>query len=46
MSSVAKLKKLNSEEFKDFFEIMKMSFPSIERRTYEDQFSQIGRAHV
>ena len=39
MSSVAKLKKLNSEEFKDFFEIMKMSFPSIERRTYEDQFS-------
>lgn len=39
MSTATKLQKLNSEDFKDFFEIMKMSFPSIERRTYEDQFS-------
>lgn len=31
------LKKFNSSDFDDFFELMKEAFPSIERRNYQDQ---------
>lgn len=45
MNFFMNLQKLSLEEFDDFFEIMKMSFPSIERRTYEDQRSLLNDKH-
>lgn len=39
MNSMKKLQMINLDEFSSFFEIMEKSFPSIERRTYEDQLA-------
>lgn len=39
MNSIGKIQRISVEDFPNFFKIMEKSFPSIERRTYEEQLS-------